>query len=54
VPPLNEAEISFRATLRNTSGLAPGTKIYSQVEGIAGKTYFKARSRPSAATGGEV
>jgi hypothetical protein len=54
VPPLNEGEISFRATLRNTSGLAPGTKIYSQVEGIAGNTYFKARSRPSATTGGEV
>ncbi len=54
VPPLNEAEISFRATLRDTSGLAPGTKIYSQVEGIAGSTYFKARSRPSATTGGEV
>jgi hypothetical protein len=54
VPPLNEAEISFRATLRDTSGLAPGTKIYTQVEGIAGNTNFKARSRPSATTGGEV
>jgi hypothetical protein len=54
IPPLNEGEISFRATLRDTSQLAPGTKIYSQVEGTAGNTYFRARSRPSAATGGEA
>ena len=54
IPPLNEAEISFRATLRDISQLAPGTKIYTQVEGTAGNTYFKARSRPSAATGGEA
>jgi hypothetical protein len=54
VPPLNEGEISFRATLNDTSGLAPGTKIYTQVEGTAGNTYFRARSKASATTGGEV
>lgn len=54
IPPLNEGVISFRATLRDTSGLAPGTKIYTQVEGTAGNTYFKARSKASATTGGEA
>jgi hypothetical protein len=54
IPPLNEGEISFRATLSDTSGLAPGTKIYTQVEGTAGNTYFRARSKASATTGGEA
>jgi hypothetical protein len=54
IPPLNEGEISFRATLRDTSGLAPGTKIYTRVEGTAGNTYFRARSKASATTGGEA
>ena len=54
IPPLSEGEISFRATLNDTSGLAPGTKIYTQVEGTAGNTYFRARSKASATTGGEV
>lgn len=54
IPPLNEGEISFRATLRDTSRLSPGAKIYSQVEGTAGNTYFRAQSRPSAASGGEA
>lgn len=45
IPPLTQGSISFRATLRNSSSLAPGAKIYTRVKGTAGSTEFSARSR---------
>lgn len=51
IPPLTSGQISFRATLENAAGLTAETKIYTQVEGTAGSTNFRARSKASQTTG---
>lgn len=51
IPPLSRGLIRFRASLKDTAGLSPETKIYTQVQGTAGKTNFRARSKASQTTG---
>ncbi|MGQ0678260.1 MAG: hypothetical protein ACT4OM_01135 [Actinomycetota bacterium] len=49
IAPLTDGVIRFDATLEDATGLAPGTKIYSRVEGSAGSTGFRAISAASPA-----
>lgn len=53
IPPLGEGRVSFGATLQNAPGLTAETKIYTQVEGTAGSTNFRARSKASQTTGAQ-